>query len=183
MPELRKKILVHSCCAPCATYPFEKLIADGYEPVGFFYNPNIYPDSEYQRRRDEFIDYMNKKNYSYVIKEDSYDFWLEEIKGFRSEKEGGKRCELCFDIRLQKTAEYAKENGFEYFTTVLTVSPHKNSLIINKIGKELEEKNKINFLEENFKKQEGFKKSLLISKEYELYRQTYCGCGLSVKVD
>lgn len=176
-----KNILVHTCCAPCSTYSFEKLIFDNFIPVSFFYNPNIFPEKEYNRRRDELIRFAGLKNYKLIIKENSPEVWLEAINGLEEEKEGGKRCEICFRLRLEKTALYAKENDFDGFTTTLTISPHKNSAIINQIGKELSEKHGIYFLEENFKKDEGFKKSLEISKEYNLFRQTYCGCIFSQK--
>lgn len=176
-----KNILVHACCAPCSTYSFEKLVFDDFMPVGFFYNPNIFPEEEYKRRRDELIKFAELKNYKIIIEEDPHEVWLKAVQGFEEEKEGGKRCELCFRLRLEKTALYAKENDFGGFTTVLTISPHKNSDVINRIGKELSEKHGICFLEENFKKDEGFRKSLEISKEYNLYRQTYCGCIFSRK--
>lgn len=177
----RKKFLVHTCCAPCATYSFEKLISDKFFPVGFFYNPNIFPENEYKRRLDELIKFTDIKKYPLIIQEDSSELWLEAIKGFEQEKEGGRRCEICFRLRLEKTAIYAKENDFNGFTTVLTISPHKNTAVINQIGKELSEKHDIYFLEENFKKNEGFKKSLELSKQCNLYRQSYCGCIFSQK--
>ena len=175
-----KNIIVHSCCAPCSTYPIEKLIFEGYNPTIFFYNPNIYPVSEYQRRKNELVSFSNLKKYRLIIQEDSYNWWLKQVKGLEKEPEKGKRCEICFQTRLEKAAIYAKENNFEAFTTTLTISPHKNSTVINKIGKEMQEKYKIAFLEENFKKNNGFKQSLNISKEYNLYRQSYCGCGFSI---
>jgi len=174
-----KKLLVHTCCAPCATYSFEKLIYDEFEPVSFFYNPNIHPENEYKRRLEELIKFANSKNYPLIIKEDSPELWFESVKGFEEEKEGKKRCEICFKIRLKKTAIYAKKNNFDGFTTTLTISPHKNTAVINQIGKNLSEKHGIFFLEENFKKAEGFKKSLELSKQYHLYRQSYCGCVFS----
>ena len=174
-----KKLLVHTCCAPCATYSFEKLISDKFFPVGFFYNPNIHPTEEYKRRLDEFIKFADVKKYPLIIQEDSPELWLEAIKGYEDSKEGGSRCEICFRLRLEKTAIYARENNFDGFTTTLTISPHKNTAIINQIGRELSEKRDIFFLEENFKKNEGFKKSLELSKKYNLYRQSYCGCIFS----
>lgn len=179
---MTKKILVHTCCAPCATYSFEKLLADGLNPVGFFYNPNIHPEEEYKRRLDEFIKFAKLKNYPFLIDECDSQVWFEAIKGFEEEKEGGKRCEICFRLRLEKTVICAKENNFVGFTTVLTISPHKNSAVINQIGRELSEKHNIPFLEENFKKNDGFKKSLEFSKQYNLYRQQYCGCVFSYLV-
>lgn len=174
-----KKILVHTCCAPCATYSFEKLINDKINFAGFFYNPNIFPEDEYKRRLNELIKFFDLKNYLLIKEKDSSEVWLSAVKGFESEKEGGKRCEICFKLRLEKAAVFAKQNNYDGFSTVLTISPHKNSNLINKIGKELSEKHDIFFLEENFKKNDGFKKSLKLSKEYNLYRQSYCGCIFS----
>ena len=175
----RKKLLVHTCCAPCATYSFEKLISDKFFPVGFFYNPNIHPTEEYKRRLEELLKFTDVKKYRLIIQEDSPELWLEAVKGLEQDKEGGSRCEICFRLRLEKTAIYARENNFDGFTTTLTISPHKNTAIINQIGRELSEKRDIFFLEENFKKNEGFKKSLELSKKYNLYRQSYCGCIFS----
>lgn len=177
-----KNVLVHACCAPCAAYSFEKLADNSINPVGFFYNPNIHPQDEYKRRLEELIKFMDVKKYRLIIEEDSEKSWFKAVKGFETEKEGGKRCEICFRFRLEKTAVFAKENNFDGFTTVLTISPHKNSKIINQIGKELEKKHNIYFLEENFKKNEGFKKSLELSKQYNLYRQNYCGCVFSQNI-
>ncbi len=174
-----KNLLIHTCCAPCATWSFEKLILDGFLPVSFFYNPNIHPEEEYKRRLDELVKFSGLKNYKLVIKEDDPEIWFNAVNGFEEDKEGGKRCEICFRLRLEKTAEYAKENNFDGFTTTLTISPHKNSEIINQIGKNLQEKYGIFFLEENFKKNEGFKKSIKISEKYNLFRQKYCGCIFS----
>jgi len=171
-----KNILVHTCCAPCATWCFEKLNQDGYSPVSFFYNPNIMPEDEHDRRLKELIKYLNTKDFNLIVEEDSSQVWQKAVKGYENDTEGGKRCELCFKLRLEKTAQYAKANKFGAFTTTLTVSPHKNAEIINQIGKEIGEKHEIHFLEENFKKKDGYKKSLQLSKESDLYRQNYCGC-------
>jgi len=175
------KILLHSCCAPCAGHSVQKLISDGYSPTLFFYNPNIYPIQEYNKRKEEIIRFARQTKIPIIIIEDDQKEWEEYITGFESEKEGGKRCELCFKFRLKKTALYAKEHQFNSFCTVLTISPHKNSSLINKIGKQLEEKYNLFFIEENFKKNEGFKKSLDLSKKYGFYRQKYCGCKYSIK--
>lgn len=171
-----KKLLVQVCCAPCSSYSFEKLINDGYEVTGYFYNPNIHPELEYKRRLEELIKFAGIKKYPLIIEEDPHEFWFHRIKGLEKEKEGGKRCEECFKMRLEKTAFYAMQNGFDCFTTVLTISPHKNSSKINQIGKNIAEKYNIAFLEENFKKKDGFKKSIKLSEEYGFYRQSYCGC-------
>lgn len=176
-----KKILVHSCCAPCSTYPYEKLSNEGFSVVGYFYNPNIFPIEEYNRRLEEYQTYMNKKGFKYKIEAADFKEWEKLTTLLKDEKEGGARCSVCFKIRLESAAIYAKELNFDAFTTVLTVSPHKNTIIINEIGLELSEKHKINFLEENFKKQDGFKKTLVFSTENNLYRQSYCGCKYSIR--
>lgn len=175
------KILLHTCCAPCASFVFENLIEQEYSPTGFFFNPNIYPVSEYEKRRDEAIDFFSNLNYPLVLKETDFKDWFNYISGLENEKEGGKRCEKCFKFRLIQTAKYAKENGFDCFTTVMSISPHKNSVLLNKIGKKIEEEYGIKFLEADFKKNNGFKKSLELSKKYGLYRQNYCGCKFSIR--
>lgn len=174
-------ILVHVCCAPCAIYPFELLTKENHSITGYFFNPNIYPNEEYQRRKRELIELFSKKNYNYIIEEINQEKWYKAINGLEQENEKGLRCDKCFEMRLEQTASYAANNGFDAFTTVLTISPHKNSKVINKIGKELAEKYNIKFLEENFKKQEGFKKSLEYSRINGLYRQNYCGCEFSLR--
>jgi len=183
MPENRfeNRILVHTCCAPCATYVFEKLSDDGYSPHSFFYNPNIHPDQEYQKRLNELVNYLEIKHIPLFIKEKDEQSWFEKVKGFENELEGGLRCEVCFRIRLEETAKFALSNNYKIFTTVLTVSPHKNAKVINKVGSELAQKYNLTFLEENFKKQDGFKKSLLLSSKYNLFRQNYCGCIYSIR--
>ena len=177
------KLLVHTCCAPCSTYVFERLIMDGFTVEGFFYNPNIYPHEEYTRRLEELLLFSGIKNYPITIKDKVCDIWHTAIKGFEQEKEGGHRCEICFRLRLEETAIFAQKNNYDGFTTTLTISPHKNATVINAIGKELESKYGIYFLEADFKKNDGFKKSLEISRQYNLYRQDYCGCEFSIKTD
>lgn len=175
------KVLVHSCCAPCSTYPFEKLLNEGFSVSGLFYNPNIYPFAEYKRRLDEYIGFMNKKKFDYFVENANFETWENLVSHLAAEREGGARCSLCFEIRLEKAVEYALKYNFNAFTTVLTVSPHKNSKVINEIGQKLSQKYNIKFIEDNFKKQDGFKKSLIISNEYNLYRQSYCGCKYSIR--
>lgn len=178
-----KKIILHACCAPCASYPIKKLISDGYKPVVFFYNPNIYPFKEYEIRKNELISYCKKNNIDFYIDEyyikEFYDF----IKGFENEPEKGKRCELCFNLRLKKTAEFALKNNISYFTTTLSVSPHKDFKTILKQGKIIENQTGVQFLEYNFKKQDGFKISRQIAKENNMYFQQYCGCEFSIRKD
>lgn len=174
-------ILVHACCAPCAAYCLEKLVNDGYKPTAYFYNPNIHPVEEHNRRLAELKRFTGEAGYPLIVKEDSPEAWQQAVKGLENEPEGGKRCAVCFEMRLEKAAIYAKENGFDTFTTVLTISPHKNSRTIHDIGRKLGEKHGISFLAEDFKKQDGFKKSLELSKKYGFYRQNYCGCAYSMR--
>lgn len=172
------KLLLHVCCAPCSSYVLDYL-SDYFDITVLYYNPNISPYEEYEKRMNEeirLINEMNKKNIK--ILECDYDNHLfEEIaQGLEQVPEGGIRCYKCYQLRLEKTAQIAKENKFDYFTTTLTISPLKNSQILNKIGKDLEEKYNIKYLYSDFKKKEGYKKSIILSKKYNLYRQNYCGC-------
>ena len=181
----KQKILLHSCCAPCSTAVIERLSED-YEIVIFYYNPNIYPEEEYIKRKNEevkYIKHLNETNKSSSISMIDSDYESEKfysaVKGFENEREGGARCAICFKLRLFETAKKAKEKGFELFGTTLTVSPHKNAELINFIGKSIEKELEIKFLESNFKKQNGYKNSIELSKKYNLYRQHYCGCMFS----
>jgi len=178
---MNQKILVHSCCAPCSSSVFERLSEKYTHLSGFFYNPNIYPESEYKRRLDEYVKFAEIMNYKIFVLEDPVEVWDKSVKGFENEPERGKRCEDCFRLRLEKTALFALDNDYNLFTTVLTVSPHKDAAVINKIGIETAHKYGIDFLEADFKKQDGYKRSLEISKEYGLYRQSYCGCKYSIR--
>lgn len=176
-----KPILVHACCAPCSSYVYEKLVKDRYNPTLYFYNPNIHPDKEYQIRSEEIKKFAKEQNISLVFEEPDVEQWFDATKGFEDEPEKGKRCSICFEIRLKKTAQKAKELDFDFFTTVLTISPHKNSAVINNIGENIANEHNLTFLNENFKKNDGFKKSLELSKKYNFYRQNYCGCVFSMK--
>lgn len=174
----KKRLLLHTCCAPCSCLPVADLSND-YNLTQFFYNPNIQPIIEYNLRKNELIDFNIKyKNTKLVIKESTADFqsWIENIRPYRYYGEKSKRCQHCFYLRLDKTFEYAQQNNFEFVTTTLTISPHKNSDIINSIGLELTKKYNIEFLARSFKENNGYKKSCEISKSYNLYRQNYCGC-------
>lgn len=184
----KKKILLHSCCAPCSTAVIERLKAD-YDITIFYYNPNIYPEEEYLKRKNEeikYIKHLNETDKDLFIDMLDCDYESEKfydaVKGLENEREGGARCAVCFKLRLEETAKKAKEKGYDLFGTTLTVSPHKNSEIINKIGLSLSEKHKIEFLESNFKKQNGYKRSVELSKENGIYRQNYCGCEFALKV-
>lgn len=172
------KILLHSCCAPCLTFTSEILSKD-YEVVPFWFNPNIEAKNEHDKRLKYFKQFCNVKSFSPVTV-DKYqadnDAWHKYIAGLEIEPEGGARCEKCIRFRLEKTANFAKENDFSIFGTTLTVSPHKNAEMINSIGQELGEKYGIEYLVADFKKNGGYARSVEISNELGLYRQKYCGC-------
>lgn len=179
----KPKILLHSCCAPCSTTAIFSLVND-YDIQIYYYNPNIEPEEEYVKRKNEeirFVDKLKKQGYDIGFVDVDYDNEAFEkmAVGLENEREGGKRCEKCFLLRLEKVAQAAKEGGFDLFATTLTVSPHKNAELINSIGKQLEQKYNITYLETNFKKKDGYKKSIEYSKQFGLYRQDYCGCRFS----
>ena len=182
----KPSLLLHVCCGPCSTTCLE-ILAEYFVVTALFYNPNIHPEKEYLKRYDELKKFIKIKNQNLKdkikIKEVDYDceLYFEKIKGLENEKEGGKRCEKCFELRLEKTAQLCKKDKFDYFTTTLTVSPYKNSNLLNNIGNSLAEKYNIKFLNSDFKKNDGYKKSILISKQFDLYRQEYCGCIYSLK--
>ena len=181
MVQQKNKILLHACCAVCLGYSAEKLKEEGYEFIVFFFNPNIYPIAEYERRRDELIKFCKKKGYDYIIEEEPKDNWYNFIKDFEYEPEKGKRCNLCFEYRLFKTAKKAKELEIEKITTTLSISPHKVSKNIFTASKKACEGMDIEFMEIDFKKNDGFLKTNKIAEEYGLYRQNYCGCEFSIK--
>ncbi|NOW85114.1 hypothetical protein B0H39_002995 [Clostridium beijerinckii] len=175
-------LLLHSCCAPCSSYVLEYL-SQYFKITIFFYNPNIYPMEEYTRRVAEqkgLISEMKVKNEIRFI-EGKYDTesFYKVTKGLEEEKEGGVRCFNCYELRLNEAAIMAKEKGYDYFTTTLSISPHKNSAKLNEIGRKLSEKYDVKYLYSDFKKKEGYKRSIELSKQYKLYRQDYCGCVFS----
>lgn len=179
------KLLLHSCCAPCSSYVLEYL-SEFFEITIFYYNPNISPYEEFQKRIEEqkrLIEELPTKNKINFI-EGNYDnnIYEEIIKGLEQEKEGGSRCHLCYRLRLEETAKLAREKGFDYFTTTLSISPYKNSKVLNEIGEELGNKYNINYLYADFKKKDGYKRSIELSKIYNLYRQDYCGCKYSKRI-
>ncbi len=177
---MKEQMLLHICCAPCSTYVLELLRAD-YDVTGFFYNPNIHPASEYQRRENEMKKYAHNIGIKLICGEYENERWFDMVKGLENEPEGGKRCSLCFHIRLSETAKYAKEHGYNIITTTLSISPHKNAILINQIGDEVSKEFKVDFYSADFKKRGGFEKSIKMSKESGLYRQSYCGCIFSKK--
>lgn len=180
----RPKLFIHSCCAPCSSYVLEYLSAY-FDITVFYYNPNIHPEDEYNRRVEEqqnLIKAMPLASEVHFIKgeytpKDYYD----KVKGLEKEPEGGERCFVCYELRLREAAKLAAELGFEYFTTTLSISPHKNAAKLNEIGEKLAEEYKIRHLPSDFKKKNGYKRSIELSREYDLYRQDYCGCIYSMR--
>ena len=179
--EYKPKLLLHSCCGPCSSYVINYL-KDYFDITILYYNPNIEPNEEYEKRKQEQIKLINKLNIDSLKLLDT-DYENEEYRkyvvGHEKDKEGGHRCHLCYELRLQKTAKLAKENKYEYFGTTLTVSPYKNASVLNSIGESLSKEYNLKWLYSDFKKKEGYKKSIELSKKYELYRQDYCGCLFS----
>lgn len=178
-------LLLHSCCAPCSSYVLEYL-SGFFKITLFYYNPNISPKEEFKKRVSEQKRLLSEMPCANDIKfiEGKYDSenFFGIAKGLETLPEGGKRCFLCYNLRLEETAALAKEQNFDYFTTTLSVSPYKNAEKLNSIGKALSEKYKINYLYSDFKKKNGYKRSIELSKIYNLYRQDYCGCIFSKQV-
>lgn len=176
----RPKLLIHSCCAPCSSYVLEYL-NDYFDITVFYYNPNIYPKEEFSRRALEQKNLIEKMGLSVnvIVGDFEDDLYYREVRGLESEPEGGARCRVCFRLRFEKTAALAAKLGFDYFTTTLTISPLKDAEIINTLGEEIAKKYSVRFLNSDFKKREGYKRSVELSKKYALYRQNYCGCIFS----
>lgn len=174
-----KKILLHSCCAPCSAHVIQELSKE-YQVTLFYFNPNIFPEEEYLKRLNEAQKYLKKIEINLIEGEYNHQAWLEAIKGYENEPERGKRCHICYRFRLEKTALEAKKLNFDIFCSTLSISPHKDAQMINKIGLELAEQYNISYLESDWKKQEGFKKACDISREEGFYRQSYCGCEFSI---
>lgn len=178
------KVFLHSCCAPCSSYCLEYL-SNFFEVTVFYYNPNIYPEEEYRKRvieQQEFIKkFPAKHKISFVEGEYEADKFYQTVKGLEQIPEGGERCFACYRLRLQEAYDYAKDKGFDYFTTTLTISPLKNAAKLNEIGEEIAQAGNgtLKFLPSDFKKKNGYKRSVELSAEYGMYRQDYCGCVFS----
>lgn len=177
-------LFLHSCCAPCSSYVLEYL-SEYFQITVFYYNPNIYPDEEYYKRVEEqktFIERLPAKHPIHFV-EGNFDKerFYEMAKGMEDVPEGGMRCFRCYELRLREAAEYARERNMDYFTTTLSISPLKNAAKLNEIGLVLEKEYKVKYLVSDFKKKNGYKRSVEISKEYDMYRQDYCGCVFSKK--
>lgn len=178
------KLLLHSCCAPCSSYVLEYL-SDYFEITVFYYNPNIFPESEYTKRileQQMLINDMKVKNpISFIAGGYDREQFFEMAAGLEHLKEGSERCFKCYEMRLEETAKIAKECEFDYFTTTLSISPMKNADKLNEIGNEVGKRYGISYLQSDFKKKNGYKRSIELSKEYGLYRQDYCGCEFSFR--
>ena len=178
--DYRPRLLLHSCCGPCSTTVLT-LLVEFFDITVLYYNPNIEPMAEYEHRKKEqirFIKEFNNEHINFMDCDYNNQDFRRKVQGLEQEKEGGARCAVCFKLRLNYTASLAKKENFDDFGTTLTVSPHKNSDVINRIGSLLEKEYGVNYLYSDFKKKDGYKKSVEISKKYNLYRQDYCGCLL-----
>ncbi|MCM1256670.1 MAG: epoxyqueuosine reductase QueH [Roseburia sp.] len=173
------KLLLHSCCAPCSSYAIEYL-SQYFSITVFYYNPNIYPDEEYEKRVEEQKRFIREFPTKYPVDFIRGDFekerFYEAVRGVESVREGGERCFRCFYLRLKKTAETAKETHADYFATTLSISPLKNADKLNEIGEELSREMGVDYLCSDFKKKNGYKRSVELSNKYGMYRQDYCGC-------
>ena len=178
----RPKLVLHSCCAPCSTHVLN-VLSETFNLEILYFNPNIYPEEEYNKRLQEQIRLIPKMGLDIKVAETGYESHLfyEKIKGLENLGEGSERCKQCIALRLEKTALYAAENKFGYFTSTLSISPLKNADMINEIGQTLQDKYNVKFLAADFKKNNGFKNSIDLSKKYNLYRQDYSGCVFSKK--
>ncbi len=189
LDEIRKNgstpsLLLHSCCAPCSSYVIEYL-SSLFSITVFFYNPNIHPQEEYKKRLAELVSFVKsfpaKNRIKFIEGPYEPELFFQKTKGLELEKEGGERCQKCFELRLEKTAQEALRFNFPYFTTTLTISPQKNAKIINQLGYDIALAYNLQYLFSDFKKRGGFQRSIELSNIYQLYRQKYCGCIFSKK--
>lgn len=174
----KPKLLLHSCCAPCSSAVLER-VREYFDVCVIYYNPNIFPQEEYEKRKSEQIKLLSELNVNYLDCDYNHNEFLSQVQGLENEPEGGKRCNKCFYLRLDYVAKIAKEHNFDFFGTTLTISPHKNEQVINQIGENLQNKYSIKYLFSDFKKKNGYLNSIKLSKQYNLYRQNYCGCEFS----
>jgi predicted adenine nucleotide alpha hydrolase (AANH) superfamily ATPase len=172
------KFVLHICCGVCAAGAVEALNAEGHQVIGFFYNPNIHPEEEYQKRLDVAAKVAKELNFPLEAGPYTPEEWHSLTGSLKDEPEGGKRCQVCYRPRLNKTKDYLTAYGADAFTTTLTISPHKSAQVINNIGREIGGEK---FLVRDFKKKDGFKRAVQLAKKWELYRQDYCGCIYSMR--
>lgn len=173
-----ERLLLHTCCAVCTCYVLDKLRHD-FQVTAYFYNPNIQPREEYERRRDTVKEWCEKSGVPFVEGLAGYNEWSEAVIGLEHEREGGKRCPICFEMRLKETARYAHEHNFVWLATTLTMGRNKSGKVINPIGKKVAEDVGVKFYEADWKKAGGQDKANEIAIEHNLYRQHYCGCVFS----
>ncbi|MBQ8459663.1 epoxyqueuosine reductase QueH [bacterium] len=176
-----KKILLHACCGICSGYPISYLQDMGYRVSVYFYNPNIYPQEEYQKRLNAEKTICEHFNCELIEGEFNPEVYYNYVQGYENEPEKGKRCDKCFELRLKNTANKAKEMGIKTFTTSIVISPHKNYEKLTKIGQKIAQQAGIEYLDINFRKNDGFLKTNEISKSLNLYRQNYCGCKFAMR--
>ena len=178
------RLFLHACCAPCSSYVLEYL-SQYFEITIFFYNPNIFPDEEYKKRAEELRRMIKEMEFIDPVKFEEGEYRPEDFfamaKGLEEEAEGGRRCFACYRMRMEEAAKKAREGGYDYFTTTLSISPLKNAAKINEIGEELADIYEVEHLPSDFKKKDGYKRSIELSRQYNLYRQDYCGCVFSKK--
>ncbi|MBU0964216.1 epoxyqueuosine reductase QueH [Patescibacteria group bacterium] len=176
----KEKLLLHICCATCSAFTLQKLQKD-FDVTAYYYNPNIYPADEYQQRFKESKEFCEQHNIPFTEENPDQDRWFLLTQGHENDEEKGDRCTICYKIRLEKTAQYAKEHGYDIFGTDLSISPHKDAKRLNKIGRELAQVYGLKFLVADFKKNDGYKQAMELSKQQGFYRQDYCGCLFSMK--
>lgn len=177
----KKQIILHACCGICSAYPISFLQDMGYSVIVYFYNPNIFPTEEYNKRLKAEETLCKYFNCELVVGDYEPNIYYDSVKGLESEPEKGLRCDVCFKLRLSKTAEFAKQRGISEFTTSMVISPHKNYEKLTAIGNEIAEKYGLIYNSTNFRKHDGFLKTNQISKSLNLYRQNYCGCKFALK--
>ncbi len=176
----KPRLLLHVCCAPCCTYPI-KALRDEYDAEIFFYNPNIHPEEEYRVRLAEAKRYADSIGVKFHEAEYEQETWFRAMRSLENEAEGGDRCEVCYRMRMGKTAQFAATNGFDFFGTTLTISPHKDAGKINNLGQMIADMYMLKFHTADFKKNDGFKIASQMANEAKMYRQNYCGCIYSKK--
>lgn len=176
----KPKLLLHACCGPCSSYVVEYL-SNYFDITIYYYNPNIYPKEEYDRRLNELKMFISKFNNKVSVIEELYDTkdYYKAVKGLEKLGERSERCKKCYEFRMKKACLFALNNNYDYFTTTLSISPYKNAYWINEIGEKLEKEYGVKYLYSDFKKKNGYKRSLELSSEYNMYRQDYCGCVYS----
>lgn len=173
-----KNILLHICCAPCGSASVERLLSESWDVTLYYYMPNIYPYEEWKKRGSYVQKLANHFGVGLIVGDYNHDFWLERVAGLEKEKEGGLRCHSCFNTLLSETSKKADSLGYDYFATTLTISPHKNSNVIKEIGEQYN-----GYTHYDFKKKDGYKRSIELSRELDLYRQCYCACEFSLNTN